>query len=593
METTSDARSDDRGGDRWARAGRRTMSVGHLVGIDLGTTNSSIAYTEMGRQRCAKVERNDFGSAVMPSCVGLLANGEHAVGAKARRCLEHVGNFKRGMGLGNAYPLGAGLLSPVELSAIVLRRLREGFEATVGPIDGAVITVPAMFDERQRRETVEAGLVAGLKVLRVINEPSAAAIAYSLSEHPPTENAVVIDWGGGTLDVSLLDCADDVLDVKANDGDMQLGGKDVDRLILGAMRERLRAEGYAEIDDPADNIHLALMAEEVKIHLGEEPVWTAPIILPRQKVIVDFEFTRGALEQLLDPILTRAMEVVARLLTKNPGGTLAPCDVQDVILVGGTSLLLPFQERVEQFFGRPGRSTIDPLEVVARGAAYQAQHAKTTSTATLLAIHSLTMNLGISYMGRDGVGVLRLDLFSCLLRAGTRIPAKTTHTFGTVNDDQEQVEIEIYELDSLRERVSGKPFDVQTVRGFPRGPAGSFQIAVTFEYSVDQRLTVTVEVPGTDVHKRWVPRHAAALADQRPAARRRVDAAFGDAFASYRPLIARAGAALLGRPDAPRTEAALADLAAAVDDSDADAAEASKAQLLTAMFDEGVALGPA
>src|SRR6185295_13076065 len=130
--------------------------MGHRVGIDLGTTNSVIAYTEAGRQRCAKVDRNEFAAAVLPSCVGLLGNGEHAIGAKARRCQVHVAEFKRGIGTDEGYQLGDALLSPVELSAIVLRRLREGFESSVGKIDGAVITVPAMFNERQRRETVEA-----------------------------------------------------------------------------------------------------------------------------------------------------------------------------------------------------------------------------------------------------------------------------------------------------------------------------------------------------------------------------------------------------------------------------------------------------
>lgn len=566
------------------------MSMGHLVGIDLGTTNSAIAYTELGRQRCAKVERNEFGSAVLPSCVGLLGNGEYAVGTKARRCLEHVAGFKRGIGEERSYPIGDALLSPVELSAIVLRRLREGFEEAVGPIDGAVITVPALFDERQRRETVEAGLLAGLKVLRVINEPSAAAIAYSLSDSPPTENAVVIDWGGGTFDVSLLDCADDILDVKANDGDMQLGGRDVDRLILDVLHRALRKEGVHGVDDPEDMIHLTLMAEEIKLHLGEEALWDAPIMLPRAKKIVDFRFTRAQLESLLTPLLDRAMAVVERLLTKNPGGALKPHEVRDVILVGGSTRLVPFQERVRALFGREGRITIDPMEVVALGAAYQAQHAESSSAAKLLAIHSLTKNLGIQCMGRDGQGVLRHDLFSCLLPAGTRIPAKKTHTFGTIHDDQTEIEVCVFELDSHRERVSGRPFDVQEVKGFPRGPAGSFAIDITFEYSVDQRLTVSVEVPGSGLKKRWSPRHDQELASQRPASRRRVDAAFGDAMESYRPLIARARAALEPRDDTPQSQAALNDLVQAVEAGDAAAAESAKSTLLIALFDERVTL---
>jgi molecular chaperone DnaK (HSP70) len=140
--------------------------MGYRVGIDLGTTNSAIAYTELGRQRCQKVEANEFTSAVMPSCVGLLSNGEYVVGGKARRVLERVSEFKRSIGTDDSWQLGKDLLSPVELSAMVLRKLREGFEGGVGQIDGAVITVPALFNDRQRRETMEAGRLAGLNVLR-------------------------------------------------------------------------------------------------------------------------------------------------------------------------------------------------------------------------------------------------------------------------------------------------------------------------------------------------------------------------------------------------------------------------------------------
>ena len=567
--------------------------MGHRVGIDLGTTNSVIAYTDNGRQRCAKVDRNEFASAVLPSCVGLLANEDHAIGAKARRCQLHVSEFKRGIGTDEAYQLGDQLLTPVELSAIVLRRLREGFEGAVGKIDGAVITVPAMFNERQRRETVEAGRLAGLNVLRVINEPSAAAIAYSLSPEPPTENALVIDWGGGTFDVSLLDCADDVLDVKANDGDMHLGGKDVDAIVVGALNDALTAAGHAPATSREELLHLALVAEEVKIRLAEGDVWDEPVLLPQRKVVVDFRMTREDFERRIAPLVDRAMAVVLRLLAKNPGAPLRPSDVRDVILVGGSCLIPAFRRRVAETFGREGRATIDPMEVVALGAAYQAEHASSASDAKLLTIHSLTKNLGVSCMGYDGAGVLRHDLFSCLLKAGTRIPAKHTQTYGTVQDDQDVVELKIFELDSLRERVEGKPFDVQEIRGFPKGPAGSFKINVTFDYSVDQRLTVTVEVPGRGVKKRWTPKHERELAERRPESQVKVDGVFGDAVATFRPLLEKASLALSGRGDAPRSAAALEALRAAVDDEDGDAAAVAKNELLVAMFDERVALGDA
>ncbi len=562
--------------------------MGHKVGIDLGTTNSVIAYTDNGRQRCTKVDRNAFSSAVLPSCVGLLSNGEYAIGAKARLCQVHVSEFKRGMGTDTAYQLGESLVSPVELSAMVLRRLREGFESAVGPIDGAVITVPAMFNERQRRETVEAGHLAGLNVLRVINEPSAAAIAHSLSDRPPTENAVVIDWGGGTFDVSLLDCADDVLDVKANDGDMELGGKDVDAILVAAIRARVGQVVPESELTAEDLLQIAVIAEEVKIHLAENDAWDAPIVLARRKLVVDFTYTRTEFERRIAPLLDRAEAVILRLLEKNPGRPLKPAQVGDVILVGGSCLIPAFRARIERMFGRPGRASIDPMEVVALGAAYQAAHAESSADAKLLTIHSLTMNLGVSCMGHDGAGILRTDLFSCLLKAGTKIPAKHTETYSTVQDNQTTVRMQIYELASLRERVEGKPFDVQEIRGLPPGPAGSYSIHVTFEYSVDQRLTVTVEIPGHGVKRRWTPKGERDLASKRETSQSKVDAAFGDPCAAFRTLHARATSALGSRSDAPRTTSALEALAAAIAAADPDAASKAKHDLLVAMFDEDV-----
>lgn len=568
--------------------------MAHRVGIDLGTTNSVVAFTEFGRQRCVKVERNEFTSAVMPSAVGILGNGTHAVGAKARRLRNEnkIVEFKRHMGEGTAYQLGDEAFTPLELSAMVLQRLREGFEDVEGPIEGAVITVPAMFDERRRRETVEAGRLAGLNVLRVINEPSAAAIAYSLSDDPPGSDALVVDWGGGTLDVSLLDCEHDVLDVKANDGDMHLGGKDFDSLIVERMYAALDAAGHHLRDDRAVRNELGLLAEGVKIHLSEEELWDEPIVLARHQAIVEFELSRAEFERDAEPLLARADEVVRRLLAKNPSGALAPTDVQDVILVGGTTRIPVVRRRLEALLGRPGRTSIDPMEVVALGAAYQAEHAQSSAVADLLTLHSLTKNLGVRCAGLDGMGIMRADIFSCLLKAGTKIPCRHTETYSTVIDGQPSVKIEVYELDALRERVEGYPLDEKEIRGLPaEAPAGSYEINVTFDYSVDQRLTITVAIPRYGVEQEWVTRHERRLRRDHASSKRRVGIVLGDtARGRLDDLVERARNVLRTPDRAPEAHALLERLVAALDDDDLDLAESLRTQLLRALDVAGVRL---
>ncbi len=497
--------------------------MGHRVGIDLGTTNSVIAFTELGSQRCVKVDANEYASAVMPSCVAFAQDGSMVVGARARRELVHAREFKRHMGEDSLYELGGKTFRPVELSALVLRRLKEGFEERHGPISGAVITVPAMFDEMRRRETIEAGRLAGLDVLRVINEPSAAAIAYALGDDTVRENGLVIDWGGGTLDVSVVEGAASVLDVKFNAGDTQLGGKDIDAIVMEGLLEKAKAEGHDLTGDTVALTELAHAAEAIKIHLSANPVWDEPVTIRSRRLFLDYRLTQEEFDYRIGPLVDRVFEVIERALANVPGGAISPQDVDDIVLVGGSCRLPLLQRRVEETFGRPGRATIDPMEVVALGAAYQAEHSISSRAASLVTLHSLTMNLGVQSMGIDDRGVRRTDMFTCLLAAGTRIPARATESFTTVRDNQDAVDIRIYELPFTVTRVGdGTPWDSRTIRGLPAAPAGSYDIKVTFEYGVDQTMEVTVDIPKHGISKRWVPKRQTELDERHDSSKRRL-----------------------------------------------------------------------
>jgi molecular chaperone DnaK (HSP70) len=563
--------------------------VGHLVGIDLGTTNSAIAFTELGRQRCLKVEKNEYTSAVLPSCVAMSRRGELLVGARALREPDPAREFKRHIGEDYLHVLGDRGFSPIELSAVVLRKLREGFEAEQGEIQGAVITVPAMFSERQRRETIEAGRLAGLEVLRVINEPSAAAIAYTLSDRPLAENTLVIDWGGGTLDVSLLDCEEDILDIKANAGDMKLGGHDIDRVVTGLLLEALARKGHDLAGDRLVESELTRIAEQIKIHLSDDDLWDEPIHMRAPPHFFEFELTRADFETAITPLVDRVFDIVRRALAKNPTGRVREADVSEVILVGGSCLLPLFRRRIERMFGRAPRISIDPMEVVALGAAYQARHAESSRAAEVVTLHSLTMNLGTSCAGHDENGVFRTDLFSCLLPAGTKIPARATNTYYTVQDLQTSVEVNVFEVEDLVERVTGlTPWETNWVSGLQPAAAGSFPIHLTFDYRVDQTLTVSVTVPGQGIEEIWIPKQHRELAARHDESRAKINEVFQRSLKRLSAYAGRVSTTLESHAGARLSKKKLKSLEEALSAKDLQAAIRAREALHHALFEEGV-----
>jgi len=557
----------------------------HRVGIDLGTTNSAIAITELGKQRCVKVDQNEFSAAVFPSCIAVGRNGQPIYGGLARRS-GGIREFKRAIGTNQSFRLGEQEFSATQLSGLLLARMKEQFESQNGPIDGAVITVPANYNDRKRAEVKEAGRLAGLNVLRIINEPSAAAIAYSLSDKPPGENSIVIDWGGGTLDVSLVDCIGSVLDIKANDGDELCGGKDIDAAVLDLLIGRARSQFGSRVDDPLVRNELLLKCEEVKIWLSSNDVWDEPIDIKSLKGFVEVEISRPQLELAVSPLVSRVMAAVRRTLERNPEGKLQPSDVTDIILVGGSCLLPMLQSEVRKYFGRPGRIDLNPMEVVALGAAYQATHAERAGS--LVTIHSLTHSLGVSCLGRDSLGIMRPDWYAEILPAGSKLPVRKTHEFRTVHDFQEQVDVEVFENPDGRPTVEGlTPWCSRPIRNLPRMRASGYPIEVTFDYSVDQSLTVNVRVPGHGVDETWKADHQIRIELEHEGAQAAVDEFRSTSLQALGAFVSKVRTKLNGNCT-DRIRELLAALENAIHRGSIDDARKVKSKLGAALFDAGI-----
>ncbi len=559
----------------------------HRIGIDLGTTNTAVAYTELGRERVVKVEKNEYTSGILPSCVAWGRNGL-LIGSRAFREPGCVRQFKRELGTDRRYELGDQSLSPVELSSLVLRRIKDGFEREVGQVEGAVITVPANFTDRKRAETKEAGRLAGLDVLRIINEPSAAAIAYARSNRQPGENALVVDWGGGTLDVSLLDCMGDIVDIKSNDGDERCGGVDIDQGLMEVILADHAASLGGKVDLPAVRWEVERAAEQIKIHLSEDDIWDEPLNLRSARTFLDVRVDRNDLRRIAEPLVDRVLEAIDRCLAKAPEGRVAPNDVSEVILVGGSSKLPLLRRKIADKFGRDGRADINPMEVVALGAAYQAEHAERTGE--LVTVHSLTHALGTAVIGPDSSGVVRPNLFSPILEAGMRLPARGVNNYSTVHDNQESIDVRVFEALVPAETVDGMTEwgEGQAIVGLPKAPAGSYSVEITFEYSIEQELAVTVSVPGHGVERKWTAKHREELEAGRRASEARIDDLVSRTLEPLRDVVRKAR---MRESDLDRTAGvALADLEAALSTSDINRAKEAKARLMEALFDLGISL---
>ncbi len=487
--------------------------MGKIIGIDLGTTNSCVSVME-GNE--AVVIANNEGKRTTPSVVAFIEGGERKVGDPAKRQAitnptKTISSIKRFMGINfdeaqkeiprMTYKVVKGdnntprvtiddrNYTAQEISAIILQKMKKTAEDFLGTtVDEAVITVPAYFNDAQRQATKEAGEIAGLKVKRIINEPTAAALAYGMDKKGKDMKIVVFDCGGGTHDVSVLELGDGVFEVKATDGDTHLGGDDFDQVIIDWLADEFKKEEAIDLKkDPMALQRLKEAAEKAKIELSSTTTSeiNLPYIMPVNGIPKHLvkTLTRAKFEQMADSLIKRTIEPCKSALS-NAG--LSTTDIHEIILVGGSTRIPAVQNAVEKFFGKTPSKGVNPDEVVALGAAIQGG-VLTGEVKDVLLLDVTPLSLGIETYG---------GVFTKLIESNTTIPSKKTETFSTASDNQPSVQLHVLqgERPMAKDNRTIGQFNLDGIMPAKRGVP---QIEVTFDIDANGILSVSAKDKAT------------------------------------------------------------------------------------------------